>query len=136
MEPTVGALFVPAALLLGAPSSLGPYAQGLFCETAELVESVVMLADRGDDPRQTVNDINKTLGRRACIYSTAMDIRAQTVRYERNVSANHSTYSIYQVQVTTLGHQRTEAGDIDWKLSQPLTMYTLREARPEYLREQ
>jgi hypothetical protein len=128
-------LLVPAALLLGAPESLGPYQKGLFCDTARLVETVVALADGGGNPRQVVNELNVALARRACIYSTALDIRAQIVRFEKNVSANQSTYSIYQVQVTVLGHQRTEAGEFDWTLSQPLTMYTLRAARPDYLQE-
>ena len=57
-------------------------------------------------------------------------MRTRTVRFEKNVAANHSTYSIYRVQVTAHGVQKTEIGDIAWMFSSPLTMYTLRAAAP------
>jgi hypothetical protein len=57
-------------------------------------------------------------------------VRARTVRFEKNVAANHSSYAIYQVQVTSHGIDRTEIGDIAWIYPQPLTMYTLRAAPP------
>ena len=57
-------------------------------------------------------------------------MRARTVRFEKNVAANRSTYSVYQVQVTAHGIEKTEIGDIEWTFSQPLTMYTLRAAAP------
>ena len=58
-------------------------------------------------------------------------MRARTVRFERNIAANRTTYSIYQVQVTAHGVQKTEIGDIEWTFSPPLTMYTLRAAPPK-----
>lgn len=132
VEFDVGLLVLPAVLALGAPNDPAPYEKGLFCETVELVEAVVVVADRGGDPRRAVEDINRKSRRRSCIYSMTSEIRARTVKFEKNIAANHSIYSIYQVEVTTLGYQKTEAGDLDWTLSQPLIMYTLRDVRPDH----
>jgi hypothetical protein len=124
------ALVLPAALVFGAPVSPGTYEKGLFCESVELVERVAALAERGANPTRVVTDINARLARTACIYATKAEVRARTVRFERNLAANHDTYSIYQVQVTAHGVQKTEVGDIAWTFSPPLTMYTLRAAAP------
>jgi len=126
----VGAYVLQAALVFGAPDSLGAYEKGLFCESVSLVERVVELADRRADPHRVVADINARLGRTACIYAIKPDVRARTVRFERNVAANHTAYAIYQVQVISRGVEKTEIGDIVWAYSQPRTMYTLREAPP------
>jgi hypothetical protein len=125
-----GAVLLPAALVFGAPDSLGGYEKGLFCESVELVERVAGLAERGANPIHVVADINTRLTRTACIYTTKLDVRARTVRYEKSVAANRTTYGIYQVQVTAHGIEKTEIGDIEWTFSQPLTMYTLREPPP------
>jgi hypothetical protein len=125
-----GAYLLPAALVFGAPASLGTYEKGLFCETVELVERVAALAERGTNPVRIVTDINARLSRTACIYATKADVRTRTVRFEKTLAANHSTYSIYQVQVTAHGVQKTEIGEIAWTFSPPLTMYTLRAAAP------
>jgi hypothetical protein len=125
-----GALLLPAALVFGAPGSLGAYEKGLFCESVELVERVAGLAERGANPLHVVADINTRLTRTACIYTTKPDVRARTVRYEKAVAANRTTYGIYQVQVTAHGIEKTEIGDIAWTFSHPLTMYTLREPPP------
>jgi hypothetical protein len=125
-----GALLLPAALVFGAPESPGTYEKGLFCETVALVERVAALAERGANPTRVITDINARLAHTACIYATKADVRARTVRFERNLAANDNTYSIYQVQVTAHGVQKTEIGDIEWTFSPPLTMYTLRAAAP------
>jgi hypothetical protein len=125
-----GILLLPAALVFGAPESPGTYEKGLFCESVELVERVAALAERGANPVRIVADLNSRLLHTACIYSTRLDVRARTVRFEKNVAANSSTYSVYQVQVTAHGIQQTEIGDIAWTFSPPLTMYTLRAAAP------
>ncbi|MGB9369254.1 MAG: hypothetical protein WCE79_24910 [Xanthobacteraceae bacterium] len=125
-----GALLLPAALVFGAPESPGNYEKGLFCETVELIERVAALAERGANPTRIVADLNARLAHTACIYATKADVRARTVRFEKNIAANHDTYSIYQVQVTAHGTQKTEIGDITWTFSPPLTMYTLRAAAP------
>ena len=125
-----GAYLLPAALVLGAPVSAGTYEKGLFCESLELVERVAGLAERGANPVRVVADINARLAHSACIYAIKTDVRARTVRFEKNVAANQTTYSIYQVQVTAHGVQKTEIGDIAWTFSPPLTMYTLRAAAP------
>ena len=39
----------------------------------------------------------------ACIYAIKPEVRARTVRFEKNIAANHSDYAIYQVQVTAHG---------------------------------
>jgi hypothetical protein len=125
-----GALLLPAALVFGAPESPGNYEKGLFCETVELVERVAALAERGANPTRIVADLNTRLARTACIYALKPEVRARTVRFEKNIAANHDTYSIYQVQVTAHGTQKTEIGDITFAFSSPLTMYTLRVAAP------
>ena len=125
-----GALVLPIALVFGAPVSQGTYEKGLFCDSLALIERVVGLAERGANPVRVVDDINARLDHTACIYSSKADVRARTVRFERNIAANHSNYSIYQVQVTAHGVQKTEIGDIEWTFSPPLTMYTLRAAAP------
>ena len=61
------------------------------------------LAERGANPLRVVADINARLGHTACIYATKPDVRARTVRFEKNIAANHTTYAIYQVQVTAHG---------------------------------
>jgi len=121
---------LPAALVFGAPVSVGTYEKGLFCESLELIERVAALAERGANPIRVVADINARLSHTACIYATKADVRARTMRFEKNIAANHTTYSIYQVQVTAHGVQKTEIGDIEWTFSPPLTMYTLRAAAP------
>ena len=125
-----GALLLPAALVFGAPESPGSYEKGLFCETVALVERVAALAERGANPTRVVTDINTRLAHTACIYATKPDVRTRTVRFEKNLAANHDTYAIYQVQVAAHGKQKTEIGDITWTFSPPLTMYTLRAAAP------
>ena len=125
-----GAYLLPAALVFGAPVSVGTYEKGLFCESVALVERVAELADRGANPVRVVADINARLAHTACIYATKADVRARTVRFERNIAANQTNYAIYQVQVTAHGVQKTEIGDIEWTFSPPLTMYTLRAAAP------
>lgn len=130
MEFGVGAYLLPAALVFGAPASPGTYEKGLFCESVELVERIVGFAERGANPLRVVTDLNSRLGHTACIYATKADVRTRTVRFEKNLAANHSSYSVYQVQVTAHGVQKTEIGDIEWTFSPPLTMYTLRAAAP------
>jgi hypothetical protein len=126
----VGAYLLQAALVFGAPESLGSYEKGLFCESVALVERVADLAERRADPRKVVADINVRLGHMACIYTLSSDVRARTVRFEKTIAANHTDYAIYQVQVTAHGIEKTEIGDVAWTYSQPLTMYTLRPAAP------
>ena len=130
MDLAIGAYLLPAALVFGAPSSPGTYEKGLFCESVDLVERIVVLADRGANPVRVVADINARLGHTACIYTLKADVRARTVRFEKTIAANRSDYAIYQVQVTAHGITRTEIGDIAWTYSQPMTMYTLRAAAP------
>ena len=119
-----------AALVLGAPESLGTYQKGLFCESVALIERVAGLAERNADPVRVVADINLRLSHAACIYTLKPDVRARTVRFEKTIEANRSDYAIYQVQVTAHGFDKTEIGDIAWTWSQPQTMYTLRAAAP------
>ena len=125
-----GALLLPAALVFGAPESPGTYEKGLFCESVELVERVAALAERGANPTRVVTDINARLAHIACIYAMKPEVRARTVRFEKNLAANHDSYSIYQVQVMAHGSEKTEVGTITWTFSPPLTMYTLRAAAP------
>ena len=132
MDFEVGAFLLQTALVFGAPDSPGTFEKGLFCESAELVERVAQLAERRADPVRIVADINGRLGHAACIYTLKPDVRARTVRFERNIGANHTTYSIYQVQVTAHGTQKTEIGNIEWTFSPPRTMYTLRAAAPTH----
>jgi hypothetical protein len=130
LDFTIGAYLLPAALVLGAPASQGTHEQGLFCETIELVERVAELAERGANPLRVVADINARLGHTTCLYATRPDVRAQTVRFEKTIAINRGTYAIYQVQVTAHGVQKTEIGELEWTLSRPWTMYTLRAAPP------
>ena len=78
------------------------------------MERVAELADRRANPLRVVADINARLGHTACIYATKPEVRARTVRFEKNIAANHSDYAIYQVQVTAHGVEKTEIGDIVW----------------------
>ena len=133
MDLTFGALVVPAALMLGAPNAPATLQKGLFCESKPLLHIVVALAERGGDPQRLVRDTNARLNRRACIYATESDVQQVTLRYEGDVTANRSVYSIYQVEVTAFGRQKTEVGLIYWTLPRPLLMYTLREGREEPL---
>jgi hypothetical protein len=126
----VGAYVLQAALVFGAPESLGTYEKGLFCESVALIERVASLAERNADPFRVVADINARLGHLACIYTLKPDVRARTVRFEKTIEANRTDYAIYQVQVTAHGFDKTEIGDMAWTYSQPLTMYTLRPAAP------
>jgi len=126
----VGAFLLQAALVFGAPDSPGTFEKGLFCESVELVERVVHLAERRAEPVRIVDDINGRLGHAACIYTLKPDVRARTVRFEKAIAANNSDYAIYQVQVTAHGYTRTEIGDILWTFAPPRTMYTLRAAAP------
>ncbi len=128
MDLEVGAYLLQAALVFGAPDSLGKYEKGLFCESVALVERVAGLAERQADPVRVVTHINARLGHTACIYTLKPEVRARTVRFEKIIAANYGDYAIYQVQVTANGIARTEIGDIVWTYSQPMTMYTLRAA--------
>ena len=111
--------------------SPGTYEKGLFCESVALVERVVALADRGANPVRVVADINARLEHTACIYAPKPEVRARTVRLEKQHRAPTTPpIPIYQVQVTAHGVQKTEIGDIEWTFSPPLTMYTLRAAPP------
>jgi hypothetical protein len=130
LDLQVGAYLLQAALVFGAPDSLGAYEKGLFCESVALVERVVDLAERRANPLRVVADINARLGHTACIYANQPEVRARTVRFEKAIAANRSDYAIYQVQVTAYGIANTEIGDIAWTYSQPMTMYTLRAAAP------
>jgi len=119
-----------AALVFGAPDSLGTYEKGLFCESVALVDRVAELAARDADPFRVVTDINHRLGHSACIFTLNADVRTRTVRFEKVIEAKRNDYAIYQVQVTAHGFEKTEIGDIAWTFSQPVTMYTLRAAAP------
>jgi len=77
----VGAFLLQAALVFGAPDSLGKYEKGLFCESVALVERVAGLAERQADPVRVVTDINARLGHTACIYTLKPEVRARTVRF-------------------------------------------------------
>jgi hypothetical protein len=130
MGTSIVSLLVLAALSSGEPVNVPhvSYQKGLFCDTADLVASVVEIADKGGDPYKAVSDLNRTLDRRACLYTTKVDVLAQVVKFERKVAAQNATYGIYQVYVSAFGHHATEIGDLTWKFSQPVVMYTLREA--------
>ena len=45
-----------------------------------------------------------------------------------SIAANNTTYAIYQVYISAVGHQTTEIGNLAWKFSRPVMMYSLREA--------
>jgi hypothetical protein len=126
----IGAYLLPAALVFGAPASPGTHEQGLFCETVAQVERIVELADRGANPVRVVTDMNARLGHIACLYAVKPDVRARTVQLEKTIAVARGTYAIYQVQVIAYGTQKTEIGDLEWTLSRPWTMYTLRAAPP------
>jgi hypothetical protein len=135
LDVGLGTLLLPAALMFGAPDAAGSYEKGLFCESVKLIEFVVELVDHGNDAGRTVQQLNRSLSRKACYFSTAPLLRARTVKFERNIGASHAIYSIYRVEVTALAPVKTEVGNLVWPLAQPKVMYTLREARPEYLRD-
>src|ERR1051326_6710587 len=107
MGLSISSLIVPAALFLGTPngSTLGAYEQGLYCDSMELVEFVVELADQGGDPQKAVREINKSLDRRACLYTTRGEVLTEVIRFEHTIAANSTKYGIYQVFVSGLGHQ-------------------------------
>jgi hypothetical protein len=130
MGPSIHSLLIPVALFYGEPPNVSHaiYERGLFCDSVELVASVVEIADKGGDPQQAVSDINRGLDRKACFYTDNVDVLAEVVKFERRIAANDTTYGIYRVSISGLGHQKTEIGDLAWKFSQPVLMYTLREA--------
>jgi hypothetical protein len=130
LDFSFGAYLLPAALVFGAPVSPGTHEQGLFCETVGLVERIAELADRGANPVRVVADMNARLGRTACLYVLKPEVRARTVQFEKNIAVARGTYAIYQVQVIAYGTQKTEIGDLEWTLSRPWTMYTLRALPP------
>jgi len=133
MGASITSLLLPAALAFGGTgdSLRGAYERGLFCDAIDLVEHVVDIADRGGDPQQAVRDINDRLDRRACLYTTRSEVLVQVVRFERKIAANHTTYGIFRVRVSALGHQPSEIGDLVLKFPQPLLMYTLRDSPAE-----
>jgi hypothetical protein len=49
-------------------------------------------------------------------------------RFQRSIAANRTTYGIYEVYISAVGHQTTEIGNLSWKFSRPMVMYSLREA--------
>ena len=130
MGPTIQSLLIPIALFYGEPATAphASYERGLFCDSVELVASIVAIADKGGDPRQAVSDVNRNVDHKACLYTDDIDVLAEVVKFERRIAANHTTYGIYRVSVFGFGRQRTEVGNVAWKFSQPLVMYTLREA--------
>src|SRR5262249_25006218 len=91
-------------------------------------EFVVDLADQGGDPHKAVNEINKTLDRRARLYTTRREGFNGTPKFERAIAANNNTHRIFQVKGTGLRDPTTEKGELVGKLSPPLEMYTLRRA--------
>jgi hypothetical protein len=123
-------LLILTALHPGNPTTIptGSYQRGLFCDRIELVASIVGIADKGGDPRKAVSDINRDLDRRACFYTIDVDVLANVVKFERSIAAQNTTFGIYRVSVSGIGHQKTEIGELVWKFSAPLVMYTLREA--------
>src|SRR5712691_7260198 len=86
------------------------------------------IADRGGDPHKAVSDLNRTLDRKACFYTTNVDVLMEVGQFQRSIAANSTTYGIYQVYISAIGHQTTEIGNLAWKFSRPVMMYTLREA--------
>src|SRR6266545_688744 len=125
MGPSIQSLLIPIALFYGEPANAPhpTYERGLFCDSVELVASVVAIADKGGAPRQAVSDVNRTVDRKACFYTDDVDVLAEVVKFERRVAANQTTYGIYRVSVSGFGQQRTEIGNVAWKFSQPLVMY-------------
>jgi hypothetical protein len=127
---SIASLLIPAALFLGEPANVphATYERGLFCDSVELVASIVQIADRGGDPHKAVNDLNRTLDRKACFYTTNVDVLMEVGQFQRSIAANSTTYGIYEVYISAVGHQTTEIGNLSWKFSRPVVMYTLREA--------
>jgi hypothetical protein len=130
MASPIASLLIPAALSLGAPANVphATYERGLFCDSVELVASIVQIADRGGDPHKAVNDLNRTLDRKACFYTANVDVLMEVGLFQRSIAANSTTYGIYEVYISAVGHQTTEIGNLSWKFSRPVVMYTLREA--------
>ena len=106
MDFGVGAYLLPAALVFGAPASPGTYEKGLFCESVELVERVAGLGRARRQSAARRRRHQRAAAHTACIYATKADVRARTVRFEKNLAANHTTYSLYQVQVTAHGMRK------------------------------
>ena len=134
MGSSIASLLVPAALFLGQPANPphATYERGLFCDSVDLVVSIVEIADRGGDPHKAVGEINRTLDRNACFYTNDVDVLMEVGQFQRLISANHTTYGIYQVYVSAIGHQTTEIGDLAGKYSHPMVMYSLRAAPAEH----
>jgi len=66
MGASLGSLLLPAALFFGEPNNdPAAYERGLFCDTVELVKTVVELVDHGADPQKTVREIDARLDRTA-----------------------------------------------------------------------
>jgi hypothetical protein len=130
MGSSIASLLIPAALFLGEPANVphATYERGLFCDSVELVASIVRIADRGGDPYKAVTDLNRTLDRKACFYTTNVDVLMAVGQLQRSITANSTTYGIYEVYISAVGHQTTEIGNLSWKFSRPVVMYTLREA--------
>ncbi|HEX9321683.1 MAG TPA: hypothetical protein VF913_06125 [Xanthobacteraceae bacterium] len=129
MASSIASLLIPAALFLGGPAAPhATYEQGLFCDSVEFVASIVQIADRGGDPYKAVSDLNRTLDRKACFYTNNVDVLMAVGRFQRAIAANSTTYGIYEVYISAVGHQTTEIGSLAWKFSRPMVMYTLREA--------
>jgi hypothetical protein len=125
-----GALLLPAALVFGAPESLGTYQKGLFCESVQLIEHVAALAERGANPFRVVEDFNERARRRVCVYADEPEVRGNLVRVVKVIMAAGKHYSIYQTEVSSLGMVTTEVGAIEWRFSAPIIMYTLRVTDP------
>ncbi len=125
MASSIASLLIPAALFLGEPANVphATYERGLFCDSVGLVASIVRIADRGGDPHKAVSDLNRTLDRKACFYTTNVDVLMEVGQFQRLIAAK-----IYQVYISAVGHQTTEIGNLAWKFSRPIVMYTLREA--------
>jgi hypothetical protein len=130
MGSSIGSLLIPAALFLGEPANVphATYERGLFCDSVELVASIVRIADRGGDPHKAVTDLNRMLDRKACFYTANVDVLMAVGQFQRSITANSTTYGIYEVYISAVGHQTTEIGNLSWKFSRPVVMYTLREA--------
>jgi hypothetical protein len=121
-----GALLLPAALVFGAPESPDSYEKGLCCESVELVEYIVSFADRNPNARRLVADVNQRAGRNVCVYAVWPRVLARTVGLRKQVEADKTTYSIYEVVVTSKGVSTPDADDIEWLFVLPKTMYTPR----------
>ena len=130
MASSIASLLIPAALVLGEPANVAPatYERGLFCDRVELVADIVQIADRGGDPYKAVSDLNSALDRKACLYTTNVDVLMEVGQFQRSIAANSTTYGIYEVYISAVGHETTEIGSLAWKYSRPVVMYMLREA--------